>query len=96
MSAKKSVFVTAMMAAMLTVIVFCLLGLGYKVAFFIIVGVFAVIGMSASAITLCEWLMEPAQKEVSSETVAEPEETPEEVPEEVTATIEEIMEESRA
>ena len=92
MSAKKSVFVTAMMAAMLTVIVFCLLGLGYKVAFFIIVGVFAVIGMSASAITLCEWLMEPAQKEVSSETVAEPEETPEEV----TATIEEIMEEAKA
>lgn len=92
MSAKKSVFVTAMMAAMLTVIVFCLLGLGYKVAFFIIVGVFAVIGMSASAITLCEWLMEPVQKEVSSETVAEPEETPEEV----TATIEEIMEEAKA
>lgn len=92
MSAKKSVFVTAMMAAMLTVIVFCLLGLGYKVAFFIIVGVFAVIGMSASAITLCEWLMEPTQKEVSSETVAEQEEAPEEV----TATIEEIMEEAKA
>lgn len=92
MNAKKSVFVTAMMAAMLTVIVFCLLGLGYKVAFFIIVGVFAVIGMSASAITLCEWLMEPAQKEVASETVAEPEETPKEV----TATIEEIMEDAKA
>jgi hypothetical protein len=94
MSAKKSIVVTAAMTSMLTVIIFCLFGLGYKVAFFAIVAFFAVIGMAVSAIALCEWLMQTKEDDLSPVVVNEVK--PDEVPEEVTATTEEIMEEAKA
>lgn len=90
MSAKKSIFVTAAMTAMLIVIMICLLALKYKVAFFAIGGIFATIGLISTAVSLCDWLMETKEEELSPVVVNE------EVPEEVTATVEEIMEEMKA
>lgn len=90
MSAKKSIFVTAAMTAMLIVIMICLLALKYKVAFFAIGGIFATIGLISTAVSLCDWLMETKEEELSPVVVNE------EAPEEVTATVEEIMEEMKA
>ena len=90
MSAKKSIFVTAAMTAMLIVIMICLLALKYKVAFFAIGGIFATIGLISTAVSLCDWLMETKEEELSPVVVNE------EVPEEVTATVDEIMEEMKA
>lgn len=90
MSAKKSIFVTAAMTAMLIVIMICLLALKYKVAFFAIGGIFATIGLISTAVSLCDWLMETKEEELSPVVVNE------EVPEEVTATVDEIMEEMKS
>ena len=90
MSAKKSIFVTAAMTAMLIIIMICLLALKYKVAFFAIGGIFATIGLISTAVSLCDWLMETKEEELSPVVVNE------EAPEEVTATVEEIMEEMKA
>lgn len=98
MSAKKSIFVTAAMTAMLIVIMICLLALKYKVAFFAIGGIFATIGLISTAVSLCGWMMETREEELSPVVVNEEAPEPPQVvmPGEVTATVEEIMKEVKA
>lgn len=61
MSDKKAVAVTAIMVAMLVIIMMGLFLLGYNIALAIIIGVLAIVGLERSALALCKWLS--AEKE---------------------------------
>ena len=63
MSDKKAVAVTAIMVAMLVIIMMGLFLLGYNVALAIIIGVLAIIGLERSALALCKWLSGEKEKD---------------------------------
>lgn len=87
MNEKKAITVVALMTAMLVTITICLAFLRFFIGFFVIVGVFAVIGLMFSAIALCKWLLAEKEEELTPVVVAD-EEPVEDV---VAATVDDII-----
>ena len=89
----KAIAVTVAMTAMLVTITVCLALLGYKVAFFTIIGVLAAIGLCVSALSLCKWLS--AEKEPQELDPNVPAVFGEDADPVISSTVDEIIEETR-
>lgn len=92
MKKQKAILVTIAMTLMLVVILAFMLVTGAKIFFFVIGGVFAVIGVVCADAWLLDWLTEEDEPEELEPVLFNQENN---VPPEVAATVEEIMDEVR-
>lgn len=86
----KAIAVTVAMTAMLVTITVCLALLGFKVAFFAIIGALAAVGLCVSALSLCKWLSAEKEPEDLAPVVVGEEADPI-----ISSTVDEIIEETR-
>lgn len=90
MSKRKSIFVTAICAVMLLLIIFGLYALDMKAGFFAIVGVLALYGFAVCAVAFCQWLSEKPVEKLEPVVIGQYED------DETDASIDDIIEEIKA